>query len=64
MYRPSSDGTGQPLRPMPGHHRRGGLLQRFVGEKPAGHVQSREFPDGLAAQQSCLDKHARTITEP
>jgi hypothetical protein len=50
---------------MPGDGRRGGLLQRVVGEQPPGHVgQLAELGERLAAQQGRLDQGDRTLGEP
>jgi hypothetical protein len=51
-----------------GDRRRGGLLQRLVGEQPVRHLEIRaqlaQFVQGAAAQQRRLHQHWGPITEP
>ena len=54
---------GQPSGPVQGHRRRCRLLQRLVGEQPAGDPQLRELVGGAAAQQRRLHQHRRPIAE-
>ena len=60
--------TCQPTGAVQGHRRRGGLLQRLIGEQPVRHVtqlaQLAQFFQGAAAQQRRLHQHRRPITEP
>ena len=49
---------------MQGHRRRGGLLQRLVGEQPARHVaQPAQLVGGAAAQQRRLDQQRCPVAE-
>jgi len=57
------DMTGKPPGPVQGHRRRCRLLQRLVGEQPAGDPQLRELVGGAAAQQRRLHQHRRPIAE-
>jgi len=57
------DVAGQPAGPVQGHGRRGGLLQRLVGEQPAGNPQLPQLFGGTAAQQRRLDQHRRPLAE-
>ena len=54
-------GRGQPSGPVPGHRRRGGLLQRFVGEQPVRHLA--QLLDSTPAQQRRLHQHRRPGAE-
>ena len=60
--------NGEPPCPVQRHRRRGGLLQRFVGEEPTRHPGTRaqvvQFRRGPAAQQRRLHQHRRPVTEP
>jgi hypothetical protein len=57
------DMTGKPPGPVQGHRRRCRLLQRLVGEQPAGDPQLRELVGGAAAQQRRLHQHRRPVAE-
>jgi hypothetical protein len=57
-------GTGQSGGTMPGHRRRGGLLQCLVGEQPLRDVgEPGELGGGLAAQQRGFDQHRGALAE-
>jgi hypothetical protein len=56
--------AGKPPGPVKGHGRRGGLLQRLVGEQPVGHAELPELLGGSAAQQRRLDQHRGPVAEP
>jgi len=57
--------AGQSRGPVCGHLRRGGLLQRFVGEQPARHVgEPGQLDRRLAAQQRRLDQGGGPLGEP
>ena len=57
------DVTGKPPGPVQGHRRGGGLLQRLVGEQPAGDSQLPELVGGAAAQQRRFHQHRRPVAE-
>ena len=58
------DGTGQPPGPVLRHRRGGGLLQRLVGEQPAGHVgEPGELHRGPAPQQGGLHQRGGALAE-
>ena len=57
------DVAGEPTGAVQGDRRRGGLLQRLVGEQPAGDPQLTELLGGTAAQQRRLHQHRRPVAE-
>lgn len=53
--------AGEPPCPMRGDRRRGGLLQRLIGEQPVrGVIELGRSP---AAQRHRLDQHCGSLTE-
>ena len=58
------DGTGEAVRPVPGHRGGGRLLQGLVGEQPLRHIsQAGEFGERLAAQSCGFDQCGGALTE-
>ena len=55
---------GEPTCPVPGHHGRRRLLQRFVGEQPTRHIQPGELRGGFAAQPRGLDQRGGVVAVP
>jgi hypothetical protein len=59
------DGTGEAVRPVPGHCGGGRLLQGLVGEQPLRHIsQAGEFGERPAAQACGFDQCGGPLPEP
>lgn len=57
-------GTGEPSRTVLGHRRRGGLLQRLIGEQPPRHIgEAAELRLRPATEPGGLYQYGSAITE-